>query len=136
MFLWSDGPYPIHMAFMLSKKLVEDGYGVRSGARGLPRHYEIQFSNFLIGDPLLTDDPAWRSIRPLVYKVSANAFRLALLLLDADLDRSGACIRPESQLTQIDAMRHFFRAGGGDEKDLALCDRVGSRLKAAHVDGR
>ena len=135
-FLWSDGPYPIHMAFMLSKKLVDGGYGVRSEKRGFPQHYEIQFSNFLIGDPLLSDDPAWRSIRPLVYRVSANAFRLSLLLLDADLTRTGACLRPESQLTQIEAMRHFFRAGGGDDKDLALCDRLATRLKAAHVDGR
>ena len=134
-FLWSDGPYPIHMAFMLSKKLVDSGFA-RTAASRVPRHYEIQFSNFLIGDPLVKDDPTWRSIRPSVYRVSANAFRLALLLLEADLERTGACTRPESQLTQIEAMRHFFAAGGGDDKDLALCDRVVQRLRAAHVDGR
>jgi hypothetical protein len=135
-FLWSDGPYPIHMAFMLSKKLVETGFGAGGDTAGLPRHYEIQFSNFLIDDPLLRDDPKWRTMRPLVFKVSANAFRLALLLLKADLERTGACLRPESQLTQIDAMRDFFRAGGGDDKDLALCDRVAEQLRVAHVDGR
>ncbi|MHB8636985.1 MAG: hypothetical protein ACYC96_11010 [Fimbriimonadaceae bacterium] len=135
-FLWSDGPYPIHMAFMLSKKLVDSGFGADADFGGLPRHYEIQFSNFLIGDPLLQDDAEWRGMRPLVFKISANAFRLSLLLLDADLKRTGACLRPESQLTQIEYMRHFFRGGGGDYEDLALCDRVAGELKAAHVDGR
>jgi len=100
------------------------------------RHYEIQFSNFLIDDPLLHDDPRWRSIRPLVFKISANAFRLSLALLQADLVRTGACIRPESQLTQIDAMKDFFEASGGDEKDIALCERLEEQLRSAHVDAR
>src|SRR5579871_3029946 len=134
-FLWSDGPYPAHMAYMMSKKLVDSAYGPQETPSPIRRHYELQFSNFLLGDHLTADDPNWRSIRPKVFKLADNAFRLSLLLLQDDIEKTGACLRPESQLTQIEAMRRFFRVGG-EQKDLDLCDAIAVQLKTARVEGR
>lgn len=135
-FLWSDGPYPIHMAFMLTKKLVQAGYGPILHSDGRPRHYEIQFSNFLLGDRLLATDAGWHENRNQVFKVAGNAFRTSLFLLEEDLQRTHGSVRPESQLGQIAAMRRFFDAGNGDAADTELCDRVSQELRAAHVDYR
>jgi hypothetical protein len=132
--LWDDGPYPLHMAFMLSKKLVEDGFGVDLPKSPVPQHYEIQFSNFLMEAHLSTPNPSWAPIRLQVNRVAGNAFRISLFLLEHDIDTTHACVRPESQLGEISAMRLFFQSGAGDAHDLALCDRVTSKLKVAHSD--
>ena len=128
-FLWEDGPYPIHMGFMLTKRLIDAGYDANASTRGFPRHFELQYSEFLQNGRLV----ACKGAR--LHRLVGNMLRLGLWLLDEDLGRTGACLRPESQLYEIREMRDYF-AKRGNSSDLSLCDAVATRLRSARVDGR
>jgi hypothetical protein len=133
--LWKDGPYPFHLAFMLTKRLVEQGCHPADTVAKPLRHYAIQYSDFVDQNPLNDRGPADPESSKRFRQFTMNSFRLSLFLLEDDIVRTGACITPEGQSDQISIIRRYF-ADFGSKADLDLCDRVAKELKSALVDYR
>ena len=123
--LWSDGPYPGHLAFMLTKKLVEQGCNpaMWSDPR-FPQAYEISLSNLVLGEDLTKLTLPKGEYRTRFERLAANAFRTALLLSLRDVRATGRAFHPEAQSNQVRLIAAWLRRhdplplDAGLEKDL------------------
>jgi hypothetical protein len=100
-FLWTDGPYASHLAFMVSKRMIEQAYRPSNWNSRFPQQFELQYSSFLVGDFLQRLEPTLAEHRKLFRKFTANVLRMGIFLLSADILRTKTVIRPESQLFQL-----------------------------------
>lgn len=100
-YLWKDGPYPAHLAFMLTKKLVEQGYNPRLwNEPRFPQRYEISFSDFLMGEELGRLELGGEYGRRFV-RLAGNALRTGLYLSRKSVRETGEAFHPEAQANQV-----------------------------------
>ena len=99
--LWKDGPYPAHLAFMLTKKLVEQGCNPRLWRDPrFPQRYEMSLSDFVLGENLNGLTFADGEYGRLFTRLAANALRTALYLSRKSVRDSGQAFHPEAQANQ------------------------------------
>lgn len=130
------GPYPIHTFFALTKKFLEQGYRRENWTLKFQQHPEIQYSFALIDGDLFGREPKLSEQQALFRKLCTNAFRMDMLLVIDDVQRTGGCIRPESQLNQIKWIKQYFAALKLPVTDMQLCARAEKAIIGARVDGR
>lgn len=126
-YLWKDGPYPAHNAFMITKKLV---------AESTPTHFRLDYSGFLTGvksGELV--DPVHRSI---YRKFVCNSFRMSLYLLRSELVRSGGVHLKEATLQQARSIGAYLAvaAPARSHEDAVLVSGVLARIVRAKELGR
>ena len=127
--LESDGPYIGHEAFMLTRKLAEQG-----GHPAFPNApYEIQYTFFLTNTPLIEREPKEPVAQKLFRIFTANSFRMNLYLLESDIIKSGKTYRPVPQANQISYMGKYLNAIG--DHSSGLINRVLRRLTGANGSG-
>jgi hypothetical protein len=136
--LAQDGPYPLHTAFFLTKKVIEQGYRVGIWPYRVPQHFELQYTFFLINGNLAGREPAESAARERFRKFVKNAFRMDLYSVLEDVGRTGGCVRPESQLNQIKYIREYVSSTSDSETaaDLKLCADAEAALRSARVEMR
>lgn len=123
--LLRDGPYVVHAAFMLFRKLSQQA------ASGRP--WEIQFSFLLLDRPLTAWEPVNRADQLLFRHVVGNILRAALWRLENDIAKRGSAIYPESQALQVRMIDRYLSAIGEPESQLVatILARIG---KARRID--
>jgi len=130
-FLWKDGPYPAHAAFMIAKKLVEQGYNPDLWSSRHPQQFEMQFSFFLMGDDLKQlkiEDPEYRKR---FERLTANVFRMGLYLTRQSVKKTGEALFPESQANQAQLILEYLKGHGLRPADAPLVAEVKKLLVAA-----
>lgn len=130
-YLWQDGPYPAHLAFMISKKLVEQGYNPRlwNNPR-FPQRYEISFSGFLLGDDL--DNLKLQGEYGKQFsRLAANALRAGMFLSRRSVRDTGQAFHPEAQANQVRLAMAYLRRIDPQPSDLKLSQDLLSRLAKA-----
>lgn len=129
--LWTDGPYPAHLALMISKKLVEQGYNpaLWNNPR-FPQRYELSFSAFLMGDDLgalrLRGEYGRRFGR-----LAANALRTGLYLARRTVRETGDAFHPEAQSNQVRLALVYLRKNDPRKEDEPLARELLQRLARA-----
>lgn len=130
-YLWKDGPYPGHLAFMLTKKLIEQGYNPRlwNNPR-FPQRYEISFSGFLLGEDLnqlkLSGEYGRRFSR-----LAANALRTSLYLSRRSVAATGEAFHPEAQANQVRLALDYLRKNDPQPADEPLAKDLLAKLAKA-----
>jgi hypothetical protein len=112
--LLDNGPYPIHAAFVVARRMVELGYGQNSWNSPMPRHPELQFSAFAVSHRLTgleIQNPAQKVLFRLIL---TNTFRMMTLLVADDARRSGAAIHRESQAGQARYLATYLKLDASD----------------------
>lgn len=130
--LWSDGPYPSHMALMLAKKMVEQAYVRSEWNSSLPQRFEIGFGFFVNGDNLDRFAPAGEyggRFRTFV----ANVFRMALLLERRNVRGTGDALRPEPQAVQVNRIARYLSENDPRPGDKPLITEILQRLSKARA---
>ena len=130
-FLWIDGPYPMHGAFMTSKRMVEQAFNPECWNDHYAPHFEIQYSFFLTGDNALTQEPIDPVARKIYRRFTSNSCRMSLYLLRKDILETHQAIRPESQQFQIGMIRKVLAKFDPQPSDSALIAEVLSLLSGA-----
>ena len=107
--LWKDGPYPAHLAFMIAKKQVEQGFNPRLWNNAqFPQRYEFSYSGFILGDELnalrLNGEYERRFTR-----LAANALRTGLFLSRKSVRETGEAFHPEAQTNQVRRAADYLR---------------------------
>jgi hypothetical protein len=109
-----NGPYPIHAAFVVARRMVELGYGPGSWNSPMPRHPELQFSAFAVSH-LLTgleiENPAQRA---LFRSILTSTFRMMAILVADDARQTGAAIHRESQAGQARYLATYLKLDASD----------------------
>ncbi len=130
--LWSDGPYPAHALFMITRKQLEQGFNPQMWVLKSPQRFEIQYSFLLLGNGLTTHEPVLEPSRSEFRHLAANSFRMSMWLLLDSVTRSGRAYRPESQLLQVKLMSEYLRQiHQMTRTDQTLADRLTANLKKA-----
>lgn len=119
--LLHDGPYAVHAAFMLFRKLSQQA------AEGRP--WEVQFSFLLLDRPLTEWEPQNPGDRRLFRRVIGNIFRAALWRLKDEIERSGSALYPESQSLQVRLIDRYLHTVG--EAEVSLVATVQRLLASA-----
>jgi hypothetical protein len=130
-FLWIDGPYPMHSAFMTTKRIVEVAFNPACWNSHYPAHYEIQYSFFLMSDNALLREPTEPTARAQYRRFVANSFRMSLLLLRKNIRETREAIRPESQKFQVRLMAKVLDKFDPRPTDKSLTAEVLSLLSSA-----
>jgi len=130
-FLWIDGPYPMHSAFMTTKRIVEVAFNPACWNSHYPAHYEIQYSFFLMSDNALLREPTEPTARAQYRRFVANSFRMSLLLLRRNIRETREAIRPESQKFQVRLMAKVLAKFDPRPTDKSLTAEVLSLLSSA-----
>jgi hypothetical protein len=78
--LLSDGPYPMLDAFMITKKMVTDGYAPEAWNGRGPQHFSIDYSAFLGDDNFEKFQPKNPQARAMYRRFVRNSFKMSLLL--------------------------------------------------------
>jgi hypothetical protein len=130
-FLWIDGPYPMHGAFMTSKRMVEQAFNPNCWNDRYSPRIEIQYSFFLTGDNALTKEPIDPAARKIYRRFTANSCRMSLYLLRKEIQDSHEAIRPESQRFQVGMIQKVLAKFDPQPRDSALIAEVLSLLSSA-----
>jgi len=104
-FLVEDGPYPAHAAFMLTKKLADEGYGKEGWGSPMPQHLDLNFSWVLRNDNWRTFASHDATYRKALYTFLANSFRMFALLQTDELSRTGVTYLREPVVQQLKFMQ-------------------------------
>lgn len=78
--LLSDGPYPMLDAFLITKKLVEDGYAPEAWDGPDKQHFTIDYSGFLQDGNFKKFEPKNPTAKAMYRKFVANSFKMSLIL--------------------------------------------------------
>ncbi len=130
-YLWQDGPYPAHLAFMITKKLVEQGYNPRlwNNPR-FPQRYEMSLSGFILGDDLenlkLEGDYGRQFAR-----LAANVLRTSMYLSRRNVRDTSEAFHPEAQSNQVHLAMAYLRRVDPQPADLKLSQDLLTRLAKA-----
>jgi hypothetical protein len=130
-FLWIDGPYPMHGAFMTSKRMVEQAFNPACWNDPFAPHFEIQYSFFLMSDNALLQEPVPGAARQVYRRFTANSARMSLYLLRKSMVETGEAIRPQSQAFQVGLIRNLLAKFDPQLSDQALISDVLTRLGSA-----
>jgi len=131
-FLWSDGPYPMHQAFMVTRKIATESFVPSAWNSGAPQHLDLNYSAFLndggVGGPLPPDPQD----RALFDAFVANSFRMNLFLQIDELSRTKTVYLREALNQQIKRMKQIFK----DPRDQTLADRTLALIAQCKSAGR
>lgn len=129
--LWNDGPYPMHEAFMLTRKLATEAFDKTAWGSAPPQHLDLDYTAFLNDKGIAGPLSSSKKHKKLCNTFVANAFRMNLFLLMDELGRTKTVYLRPALVQQIRRMRIVFT----DAKDWALADRA-LALIASCRDGR
>jgi len=119
-FLWSDGPYAVHHAFMITRKIATESSVPSAWNSRAPQHLDLNYSGFTndegIAGPLPTDPRHKRLFDAFV----DNSFRMNLFLQMDELSRTHIVYLRQALNQQIRRMKAVFT----DRRDKALADRA------------
>lgn len=131
-YLWKDGPYPGHLAFMITKKLVEQGFDPRLwNEPRFPQHYEISLSGLVLGDDLTDLRLPLGEYRRRFERLATNALRAALYLSRRSLRETGEAFHPEAQANQARLALAYLRRTDPRPADAPLVGDLLARLERA-----
>lgn len=125
--LLEEGPYPIHCAFMLTRKIAERGLDASSPI-------DVNYSFLVLRDGLDRFEPAAPEARSLFRTFVCNSFRMNLVLLADELERTRVFTEHKEPLQlQIRLMSDYLERAAPDRrsKDAALASRASNALAAA-----
>jgi hypothetical protein len=135
MTLLEDGPYPLHCAFMLTKKLATQSFVKEAWLPGpLEQHVVINYSFLVLRDNLKNYEPASGEHRKLFRQFVCNSFRMNLLLLADELERKKyVTYQKEPVQQQIRLAGEYFAVAdpANAKADSALIKRVSADIKNA-----
>lgn len=127
--LWRDGPYPAHLAFMISKKLMEQGFNPRLwNDRRFPQRYEISLSGLILDDDLTNLRLSAGEYRRRLERLIANALRTALYLSRKSVRESGEAFHPEAQANQARLALAYLERTDPRPEDRSLAQELVQRL--------
>ena len=130
--LWRDGPYPAHLAFMVTKKLVEQGCDPRLwNDPRFPQRYEISLSGFVLGDDLTDLRLPSGEYRRRFERLASNALRTALYLSRKSVRETGEAFHPEAQANQARLALDYLRRTDPRPVDAWLVQELETRLERA-----
>lgn len=101
--LWSDGPYPMHNAFMISKKLVTQSFVPEAWNSDEPQHFVLDYSDFIAGDRFKKNAPVGPAAAE-YQRFVANSFRMSLFLLRSSLQKTHKKFESDVFDTQVPTM--------------------------------
>ena len=129
--LWKDGPYPAHLAFMVTKKLVEQGYNSRLwNEPRFPQRYEISLSEFVMGGEL-EGFHSTGEYRRRFERLATNVLRTALYLSRKTVRETGEAFHPEAQANQVRLSLVYLRKTDPRPADEPLAKELLARLGKA-----
>lgn len=118
--LLSDGPYPFHDAFFITKKLVTDSFEPQAWNRTEPQRLVIDYSEFLPNASKY--EPSDAESRALYRRFVANSFRMSLFLVQDGLKKGQLSARefsPEQILKMGDYIKHVDPDGAAGAEVIA-----------------
>src|SRR5205807_2688375 len=98
--LLRDGPYPMHCAFMLTRKLATQGFVPRALIGPGVQRPDINYSYLLVQDGLDRYEPREPEARSMFRRFVTNSFRMNLWLLTDDLEKRRSVSVPKEPLAQ------------------------------------
>ncbi len=102
--LFADGPYPMHDAFLISKKLITDGFSQEAWSGPGPQHFVPDYSAFLGDGNLVKFEPSNPAERKIYRRFVANSFKMSLYLYKHEADRGA-----EDEGEEVAAMQSYLR---------------------------
>ncbi|MFI5384516.1 MAG: hypothetical protein ACHQ50_00180 [Fimbriimonadales bacterium] len=133
-FLLEEGPYPIHCAFMLTRKLAVHSF-VPDAWMGLgTQHIELNYSFLVLRDGLERFEPKAPEAKRLFRSFACNSFRMNLFLLADELERTRLVAEPKPPLDQQIRLISAYLAKAAPEhaaRDTALESRASKAVAGA-----
>ena len=123
-YLTTDGPYPMHSAFMITRKIVEESFAPSAWTVQVPQHLKIYYSTFTDDNGFNTMLPTDPEHRQLFENFAKNSFRMNLYLELAELKKTNTIYQRPMLIQQIRRMKVVFT----DPEDQALADQVLSAI--------
>lgn len=105
--LLSDGPYPMHDAFLITRKLVVDGFIPEAWGRTTPQHFFIDYSAFLGDGNVKKHEPTDPEERAIYRRFVVNSFKMSLYLYEDGAAKDKAAVEGENPTEQIKAMKAY-----------------------------
>jgi len=118
--MWSDGPYPMHLAFMLTRKIATESFVPNAWGAGPPQHLDLDYSAFTSDKGLGGPSPIDPKHKKLFDTFTANSFRMNLIFQIDELRRSNVVFLRYALVQQIRRIKSIFK----DPQDIALCDQA------------
>jgi hypothetical protein len=107
--LLNDGPYPAHAAFVITKKMLTEGFVPEAWNQPTPQHFVIDYSTFLSDGNLTKFEPKDAAAKGLYRKFVANSFLMSLYLYQEQLTKDPTQYPGDRSLDQIPAMQIFLK---------------------------
>jgi len=119
-FMWSDGPYPMHLAFMLTRKIATESFMPASWSLASPQHLDLNYT-YLVNDQGIAGPlPQAPEHKKLFDAFIANSFRMNLYLQIDELSKTRTVYLPLALRQQVRRMKVIFT----DPRDKALADHA------------
>lgn len=124
--LFSDGPYPFHAAFFISKLLVTDGFAAEAWNGKTPQHYAIDYSWFLNDNNLSKYEPQDAAAKALYRRFVANSFKMSLYLYRGQLEASHTKYADDPSLDQISKIQAYMKSA--DPRSRESVDELAAQI--------
>ncbi len=134
-FLWLDGPYPTHEAFMITRKIASESFVPSAWNSRTPQHLDLNYSGLTNDKDFAGTLPHEAQHRQLFSAFVRNSFRMNLYLLIDELPRTKTVYLRQALLQQLNRMKILST----DAEDIALVDqakRLIAEAKDAKIDLR
>ena len=119
-YLTTDGPYPMHSAFMITRKIAEESFVKSAWVVQVPQHLKVYYSTFTDDNGLNTTIPTDPDHRRMLETFAKNSFRMNLYLELAELAKTNTIYQRPMLLQQVRRMKAVFT----DPQDQGLADQV------------
>jgi len=131
--LFSDGPYPFHDAFFITKKIVTDGFEPRAWNGNAPQHFAVDYSWFLSDGNVHKFEPKDAKARELYRRFVANSFKMSLYLYREQLQQTHTKYAGDPSLDQIAKIEAYVKeVQPRQSKEVnALAEEISSLAAAA-----
>jgi len=110
--LLTDGPYPMHDAFAITKKLVTDGFAPEAWNGSEPQHFVIDYSAFLDRGNFEKFEPKDPEGRAIYRRFVGNSFRMSLFLYEDQESRGKAAFVDDPSAAQIPILTAYLKNAG------------------------
>lgn len=126
--LLSDGPYPMHDAFMITKKLVTQGYEAEAWNDQAPQHFAVDYSGFLAQNNLKKYEPADPAARELYRKFVVNSLKMSMFLYQDQLEKNHTQYPNDPSLDNIAEIQGYVKDVA--PADAAMVDGLAAKISA------
>jgi hypothetical protein len=99
--LWTDGPYPTHNAFMITRKLLTQGFSPEAWNSTVPQHFVLDYSLFLDEDNMRKLEPKDPAAASVYRRFVVNSFMTSLYLLRDELRKTHTKYSDEPVMDQV-----------------------------------